>query len=157
MPIILSGRGLEDAIKEMHAAIEKARLSPCAKDQRGAAIFKDGELLGKGFNAPPVGFICSPRYCEPTCRNYTIHAEMNAITDAVLKGKYRELKGSRMYHAKVENGLLQDSRKPRCDCSKHFPAFGISEVVLKHPEGYTLYDSLEFFELSIEGMKNRKL
>lgn len=51
---------------------------------------------------------------------------MKAIIDAVRRGNGLNLIGARMYHARVENGLLQDSRKPKYyPCSKHLVEFGL--------------------------------
>ena len=154
MAIILSGLELEEAMKWMSIATDEGKKSPCARDKRGVVIVKDSLEIGLGFNAPPSVFICEPKYCQPTCKDYAIHAEMNAIVNAVRRGNGLNLIGARMYHARVENGVLQDSRKPRCyQCSKHLVAFGLGEFVLKHQEGLTLYPIEEFNRLSLESMK----
>jgi deoxycytidylate deaminase len=154
MAIILRDLELQEAAAWMNVAIEEAKKSPCARDKRGVVIVKDGLEIGLGFNAPPPGFICESRHCQPTCKDYAVHAEMNAIADAVRKGNGQKLIGARMYHARVEGGVLQDSRKPRCyQCSKHLVAFGLEEFVLKHEEGYALYSVQEFNRLSLESTK----
>lgn len=153
MSKILTGSELEETIHWMNEAVRLGKHSPCQRDQRGVVIVKNGILIGEGFNAPPEGFICEPQYCEPTCKTYAVHAEMNAIVDAVCRGN--DLFGSRMYHARVEHGKLLDSRKPRCgDCSKHVIAFSIAEFVLKHKDGFTLYTAHEFNYLSITANAN---
>lgn len=154
MSIILRGPELEVAIRWMDVALEEAKKSPCARDKRGVVIVKDDLEIGKGFNAPPSGFICELRYCQPTCKDYAVHAEMMAIADAVRRGNGQNLIGAKMYHARVENGILQDSRMPRCyQCSKHLVTFCLAEFVLKHAEGYTLYPIDEFNELSLESSR----
>lgn len=153
MPRILDGIELEEAVKWMSRAVEESTHSPCARDKRGVVIVKGGERIGKGVNAPPPGFICEPAYCQPTCKNYAGHAEVNAILDAGHKGK--DVRGARMYHARTEGGVLMDSRQPRCDCSRYALQAGIGDFVLKHIEGYTLYDMEEFTRLSFENARKR--
>ena len=154
MASILSGSDLEEAVKWMEVAIEIAKQSPCERDKRGVVTVNENSEIGRGFNAPPPGFICESKYCTLSCKDYTIHAEMNAIADATKKGNGQRIVGARMYHARVENGFLVESRKPRCyQCSKHLVAFGLGEFVLKHQEGLTLYPIEEFNRLSLESMK----
>ncbi len=132
----------------MDYAVKVSLESPCKRDKRGVVIVNSGELISTGINSPPEGFFCKPKYCEPTCKDYTIHAEMNAVINAVKSRK--SLDGARMYQARTVDGKLIDSRTPRCyPCSKHLQGFGIKEFVLKHKEGYTLYNIKEFNEISL--------
>lgn len=152
MPRILNGLELKEAIKWMGEAIKESQNAKCSKDKRGVVIVKNDKIIGKGTNSPPQGFECVPEYCMPICRTYAVHAEMNAIADAVKKGN--NLTDARMYHARVENDQLANSRKPRCvDCSKHLITFGISEMVLKHEEGYVAYGVEEYHRLSLQSLK----
>jgi deoxycytidylate deaminase len=154
MATILTGSELEKAMKWMDRAVEIGKHSPCKRDKRGVLIVNCGLMLGSGFNAPPPGYTCEPSCCEPTCKDYAVHAEMNAIADATRRGNGQKLIGARMYHARVENGVLMDSRSPKCyQCSKHLVVFGLGEFVLKHKEGLTLYQIAEFNRLSLESMK----
>jgi len=147
---------LEKAVKWMEVAVRTAKNSPCRTDKRGVIIVKDDKIVGKGVNAPPIHFKCEPNYCGDSCRVPAVHGEMNAIFDAGKNGYGVE--GGTMYHARVENGILQDSRKPRCaDCSKHVLQAGILYFVLKHEEGYALYSTKEFHEISLENHRKRKL
>lgn len=156
MARVLEGEELEEAKKWMSLAVEIAKGSPCKRDKRGVVIVQNGNEIGRGFNAPPKRFVCEARYCEPTCRYYTIHAEMNAIADAVNRGNWAKIPGAKMYHARAENGKLMDSRKPRCyDCSKHLVVFRLGEFVLKHDSGFTVYDIEEFNRLSLENSMKR--
>lgn len=152
----LEGSDLEKAVKWMEIAIRTAENSPCRTDKRGVIIVKDGKLIGKGVNAPPIHFKCEPSYCGNSCRVPAVHGEMNAIFDAEKNGN--SVEGGIMYHARVENGVLQNSREPRCaDCSKHVLQAGILYFVLKHKEGYALYNTKEFHEISLENHRERKL
>jgi len=153
---VLEGSELEEAIRYMNLAVKVAKTSPCRKEKRGAIIVKNDSIIGQGVNEPPKPFKCEPSYCGDSCRVPAVHAEMNAIIDSIERGY--NLKKSRMYHARTEDGILQDSRKPRCaDCSKHILKFGVEEIILKHEEGYTLYDSVEFHKISLENHRKRNL
>lgn len=68
-------------------ALKEAKKSLCARNKRGVVIVSQRGLeIGIGTNAPPLGLICELRYYEPTCKDYAVHAEMNAIVDAVRRG-----------------------------------------------------------------------
>ncbi len=154
MPRVLAGSELEEAVRWMGMAVQESARSPCELDKRGVIIVKGGELIGKGVNAPPPGFRCEAAYCQPTCRTYAVHAEMNAIIDAVHQGN--DVRGARMYHARGEQGRLVDSRQPRCaDCSKHILALGLTDFVLKHSEGYTVYKAEELNRLSLGNQRKK--
>lgn len=151
---ILEGSELEEAVKWMDAAVREAKNSPCKTDSRGVVIVNEGQIVGKGVNAPPMGFKCEPSYCGDSCRVPAVHAEINAILDAGKKGN--SVEGGIMYHANTKNGILLDSRQPRCaDCSKHVLQAGIFDFVLKHEEGITLYDAKELHDISRENYKKR--
>ncbi|MDO8660906.1 MAG: hypothetical protein Q7K43_03385, partial [Candidatus Woesearchaeota archaeon] len=106
-------------------------------------------IIGSGLNAPPNSIPCSESYCGERCTLKTIHAEIAAIFDVYRSG--RDPSGSRMYHARVENGALVDSREPRCaDCSRFILEVGIVEFVLKRKEGYCAYAADEFHKLSLQ-------
>ncbi|MDP2628328.1 MAG: hypothetical protein Q8P15_00325 [Nanoarchaeota archaeon] len=153
MPKILNGSELEEAVLWMNEAVKVSMFSPCQRDKRGVVIVKNNEIIGEGGNRLPCDIICDSKYCEPSCKKTAIHAEM----DAIINVRNRELLiGARMYHARAEKGVLIDSRKPRClDCAKYILAFGISEFVLKHEEGYVLYSARENYELSLQYEKSK--
>jgi dCMP deaminase len=157
----LKGQEKREARRYLDLCTEYAKMSPCLKSQRGVAIVLNGEVIGKGCNAPPFGE--NPcNYClrekvkelgleiktEP-CR--AVHAEQNAIINAYTKGY--SLEGSRMYHIKVKDGKGVPSGKPSCTiCSKLVVEAGIKEFVLLHEEGVAAYGAYEFNELSLESV-----
>ncbi len=137
------------AEKYMQIAAKEAKKSPCQKSKRGVVIVKDGEIIGRGFNAPPDGFECESDICKSICSKYAIHAEMNAMHNALENGY--NIEGSRLYHINAQDGQMQTSGKPSCvDCSKHILRWKIKEVVLKQLGGYGLYNAKEFHEESLE-------
>ncbi len=157
MPRLLEGSELEDAVRWMGEAVAISLDSPCKRDKRGVVIVDDGKIIGVGVNAPPEGYECRPENCEPTCKGYAVHAEMNAIRDAVSDAVYGSIfsfNDAVVYHARSENGVLVDSRKPRClDCAKNVLLFEFGGFVLKHSEGYTLYSAKELYEVSLKHQK----
>jgi deoxycytidylate deaminase len=153
---LLEGSGLEKAIKYTYIAAKIAETSPCKREKRGVIIVKSSIIIGTGVNSPPCPFQCEPDYCGESCRVPAVHAEMNAILNVENR---HYLEGAVLYHAKIdEEGVLQNSRKPRCaDCSKHILQAGIAGVVLKHEEGYVFYDSREFHLISLGNFRKRNL
>ncbi len=146
---LLEGEEQETAKWALEEAVKVGIKSPCVKSHRGVVIVKQGEIIGSGVNAPPNGIACSPEYCGDRCTLKTIHAEMAAIFDVYKSGT--DPSGSIMYHARVENSMLVDSREPRCaDCSRHILEVGIVEFVLKRKGGYCAYASDEFHNLSLQ-------
>jgi len=150
---------IDDEAKEaeeyMKIAAEYAKKSTCKKSQRGAIIVKDGEIIGKGYNKVTLKELCDPCIREKIKDNSraelcsAIHAEQMAIIDALKKSK--SLNGSRIYHIKVKNGEMKYSEDVSCTvCSRIILEAGISEFVLLHKDGFVLYDSKEFNELSFK-------
>jgi len=43
-----------EAIRWMNKATEIAKNALCLKDKCGTVIVKDGEVIGEGYNAPPL-------------------------------------------------------------------------------------------------------
>jgi len=155
-------RFLEDseekrAMKFINEAAKIALSSTCLRSKCGCVIVKDGQIIGTGFNSPPLNK--PPEYCikdslpknfksDKTC---CIHAEQRAIMDA-LRNNPGKISGSRLYFIRLdesENKIL--AGKPYCTiCSKMALDAGISEFVLWHKEGICVYDSEEYNRLSFE-------
>lgn len=148
----LQGEEVAEADRCIDLAVQEALKSRCSKSKRGVVISKEGDIIGRGANNPPLDMQCKPDYCYQICNQYTVHGEQNAILDALRNG--HELSGSRMYHIKVKEGEVRTSGQPSCvQCSKLVMQSGIAEFVLKHDEGYGLYDAREFHELSLKSLK----
>lgn len=151
--IYLEGDEIKEAEKYVKIAAECAKLSTCKKSQRGAVIVKEGFVVGLGYNKATIEELCDPCIREQIKDNSrvelcsAIHAEQMAIMDAAKGNSF--LKGSRMYHIKVKDGEMRQSGKPSCTvCSRLILESGVAEVVSWHKEGYALYSSKEFNELS---------
>jgi len=142
----------------MEKAGEVAKRALCLKAKCGTVIVKDGEIIGEGYNAPPLdkeeNRMCSkefgpgkPKFDKTCC----MHAEWRAIMDA-LKRNSEKLKESKLYFTRVdENGQIKKSGKPYCTvCSRMALDAGIEKFVLWHEEGICEYSTDEYNQLSYE-------
>lgn len=116
-----------------HAAVEQARLSPCDKSKRGAAIYafgpnvgvgiavkgmpKNTEIVGLGHNGPPQRAIACTQdaACHRTCGALCVHAEARAL-EHFTEHPYHEVTppGTRYFlvHAKVQpTQILEDGSR----------------------------------------------
>ncbi len=136
-------------------AVNQAKLSPCQKSKRGAVVFKDGLILGRGFNAPPEPFSCDGVFCRPICSQFAIHAEQNAIYDALLR--QNTVKDASIFHIKVKDGKSQISNDLSCaECSKLVLRLKLHEFILFQDQGFVAYEALEFHELTLAYLKAKQ-
>ena len=105
-----------------------AQRSPCKSRQIGAVVVLDKRIIGVGYNGPPPGF----PHCEVCKRNksgenldecFAIHAEVNAITEA-LKAVGR---------ASLTSATLYCTVQPCIDCLKLIVRCDIVNIVYMHP------------------------
>lgn len=148
-----------ETVAFMEKAGLEARKALCLKARCGAIIEKDGDILGTGYNAPPLDnesnrmclekydFTGKPRYDHTCC----IHAEWRAILNA-LENYPEKVKGSRLFFVRVDtHGMIKTSGKPYCTvCSRLALDVGISEFYLWHEDGITSYQTDEYNKLSYE-------
>ena len=147
----LEGSEASEAQYFIDEAVKEALKSRCDKSNRGVVLVKDSAIIGRGSNNPPLAIQCIPDYCRQICSQYCVHAEQNALFDALKKGY--DVAGSRMYHIKVKDGEVKDSKKPCCvECSKMVLASGIGEFVLKLEQGLCVYGAQEFHDLSLKSL-----
>lgn len=132
-----------------------AKKSHCLRSGCGSVIVKKNEIIGTGFNSLPLDE--KPALCmkdqlpkdfksDKTC---CIHAEQRAIMEALAKHADK-IKGSRIYFVRVdEQHHPIPAGKPYCTiCSKLALDTGIAEFVLWHKEGYAIYPTNEYNQLS---------
>ena len=154
----LKGQQEKEAIKWMEEAAKFARKALCLKAKCGAVIVKDGEIIGSGYNAPPLDKeehrTClkefgqgKPKYDRTCC----MHAEWRAIIDA-LKKNADKIKDSKLYFIRVDDvGNIKKSGKPYCTvCSRLALDTGIEKFLLWHEEGICEYKTDEYNRLSYE-------
>ncbi|MDQ5883207.1 MAG: dCMP deaminase [Patescibacteria group bacterium] len=156
MKYLQNTEGVE-AISWMQEAAKVAEKALCLRAKCGTVIVKDGEIIGRGYNAPPLDydknrkcldeydFSGKPKYDHTCC----MHAEWRAILDAV-KENGEKLKGSKLYFTRVdENGDILKSGEPFCTvCSRFALDVGIAEFLLWHEAGVCSYDTEEYNNLS---------
>ncbi len=154
---VLYGHQETIALKHIQESFEVAKKSPCFRSRCGSVIIYDEQIIGSGFNSPPLNKKLD--YClkddlpkdfksDKTC---CVHAEQRAIMDA-LKINPEKINGSRLYFIRLdENNNILKAGKPYCTiCSKMALDSGISEFVLWHEEGITVYNTEEYNNLSFQ-------
>ena len=129
----------------------------CTRARCGSVVVsKDREVIGRGFNAPPLGDE-SQRMCEveldksikqnndKTC---CVHAEWNAILDA-LKNHPQDIEGSTLYFMRVsDEGEFTEAGDPYCTvCSRLALQSGISTFGLWN-NGPQMIDTKEYNQKS---------
>lgn len=136
--------------KYFDEAQKVAQLATCNQAHCGSVIVsKDGQIIGKGYNAPPQGDegqrMCDAEFdlslkpsSDKTC---CVHAEWNAIIDA-LKHHGEKVDGSTLYFMRVDkDGNKTGAGVPWCTvCSRLALEGGIAEFGLWH-DGPKMFDT----------------
>lgn len=148
----------KEALQWMNKAGKVAEDALCLKAKCGAIIVKNREIIGEGYNAPPLdkkeNQMCDkkinhnkPKYDKTCC----MHAEWRAIMDA-LKRNPKKLEGSKLYFTRIdEKKQLKKSGRPFCTvCSRMALDAGIKKFILWHKEGICEYPTDEYNCLSYE-------
>jgi len=154
----LKEKAEQEAIRWMNEAAKIATKALCTRAKCGTVVVKNGEIIGVGYNAPPLdkeeNRMCEadrsfgkPKYDKTCC----MHAEWRAIMDA-LKRNSEKIKGSKLYFTRVdEDGKMKKSGKPYCTtCSRMALDVGIDKFLLWHEEGICEYSTDEYNRLSYE-------
>jgi len=150
-----------------HEAAKIAAQALCKRDRCGAVIVKDDTVIGSGYAAPPQDDMenmkCHFEYpaevrkpkSDRTC---CMHAEWRAILDA-LKRNPEKVAGSTLYFTRVDdNGRILFSGDPYCTvCSRLALDAGISLFVLWQEGGVSVYDMMEYNDLSYRFFHPKKL
>lgn len=144
----------------MLQAAEIAREALCHRAKCGSLIVNNGQVIGKGFNGPPLNdekfrrcdkqkpTTGKPGYDMTCCE----HAERRAIEDA-RENNAEKLDGSTLYFIRVDNeGNPKRSGQPYCNgCARAALDAGISEFALWHEDkdgGIQIYPTDQYYELS---------
>jgi deoxycytidylate deaminase len=148
--------------KYFKEAAKVAENATCTHAKCGSIIVsKDGEIIGTGFNAPPLNLesqqFCDtefdsnikPKYDKTCC----VHAEWNAIIDA-LKNKPDKIENSTLYFMRVDlDGEFTNAGSPFCTvCSRLALQSGIGYFALwdKKP---IIYDCAKYNKKSYDYYK----
>lgn len=147
----------------MNETAQIAKGALCLWAKCGTVIVNKGEIIGVGYNAPPLdkeeNRTClkefnpgKPKYDKTCC----MHAEWRAIMDA-MKRNSEKLNGSKLYFTRVdEGGNTKKSGKPYCTvCSRLALDSSISEFLLWHEEGICAYPTDEYNKLSYQYNANK--
>lgn len=156
---IVSHENAEEELRYFLAAAEVAKRATCLQAHCGAVIVQNGEIIGQGYNSPPLDNearrTCLNQYdradspkpnFDTTC---CIHAEWRAILDACKKNPDK-IEDSTIYFIRVDNeGDLKGGGVPYCTtCSRLAMEAGVGIFALWSPEAVHLYPSDEYDRLS---------
>lgn len=155
----IAGKELEEIEKFFKMAAEVAAGALCQRAKCGSVIVKDGEVIGRGFNSPPLNdenrrtcdskwdYAKKPKYDLTCC----IHAEWRAVLDA-SKHNAENLEGSTLYFMRInENGDFTDAGVPYCTtCSRLTMEAGVKEFALWNDSGADIYLLPEYDQLSYD-------
>ncbi|MDP3780987.1 MAG: deaminase, partial [Nitrosopumilaceae archaeon] len=104
----LTGQQEKEAIQLMNKTAEIAKKALCLRAKCGTIIVKDNEIIGEGYNAPPLdkeeNRMCDKEFGpgkEKYDRTCCVHAEWRAIM-AALRRNPKKLKGSKLYFTRVD-------------------------------------------------------
>ena len=152
----LTGTEEVEGIRWMQEAAHVATQALCLKSKCGVVIVQNGEIIGSGYNAPPLDDIShrvcleeiavgKPKYDRTCC----MHAEWRAIFDA-LRRNPTKIVGSQLFFVRVdEKGNIKKSGEPYCTvCSRMALDVGIATFHLWQEKGIAAYDTSEYNTLS---------
>lgn len=125
--------------KFFDAAGEVATHALCHRAKCGSVVVKDGVIIGRGYNAPPLEDeaqrMCDVQLDKSIKQNNDktccVHAEWNAILDA-LAHHPKGVKGATLYFMRVnEDGDFTEAGEPYCTvCSRLALQSGIETFAL---------------------------
>lgn len=134
-------------------AAQAATKASCSRAKCGAVIVDTlGDIIGTGFNAPPLG-LESQRMCEMVLdknvkqnndKTCCVHAEWNAILNATNHG-LKALQNSRLYFMRVDDeGNFTEAGDPYCTvCSRLALQSGVASFYLWN-NGPELWETQEY-------------
>jgi deoxycytidylate deaminase len=150
----------KSAIKYFQAAAEVAKKATCLRGNCGAVIVKDGQIIGEGYNSPPLDddsqrkceclydFNKKPKFDKTCC----IHAEWRAIFNA-LRRYPAETVGSTLYFMRIDDekkGEFTGDGVPFCTvCSRLALEAGIAHFALWNGEP-KIFDTKTYNRLSYD-------
>lgn len=140
-----------------HEAAREAQKALCKRAKCGAVVVLGGEVVGRGYNAPPNDDVenckCDTAYAahqrKPKAdRTCCVHAEWRAILEALKH--VGDITGGALYFTRVdEGGEILFSGEPYCTVCSHLALdTGLQHFCLWHEEGITEYDTQEYNDVS---------
>lgn len=164
---ILVNREKNQARVYFEEAVRVSKNSRCLKRPRGVVIVLDGNIIGRGWNAPADEHTCKvclrdkmkPRIfstfnTEPC---YSVHAEQRAIIDAFKNG-YPDLSKAKMYFVRSDRDgtYMPCDDGPSCTiCSKLILESGLGSFIYEtFDRGIVELSAREFNGLSMDYVEN---
>lgn len=142
--------------KYFKLAAKVAKQATCTNAHCGAVIVSGDEVIGTGYNAPPLNDesqrMCDKKFDNSKRPGYDttccVHAEWNAIIDA-LKNNSDKIEGSTLYFMRVsEKGEFTDAGLPFCTvCSRLALQSGIKYFGLWN-DGPQMFDTKKYNKIS---------
>lgn len=154
---VLQGAGLKNVLPYFQAAADIAKEAACTRARCGTVIVKDGRIIGRGSNGPPLGdesrrtcgatynLSKKPKYDKTCC----IHAEWRAILNA-CKDFGHAIEGADLYFMRVDGeGNFTDAGQPFCTvCSRLAMESGIATFALWDSSEAKIYNAAEYDAVS---------
>lgn len=157
----IDGEGVR---RYFEAAGDVAQRATCHRAKCGSVIVSDGEIIGRGYNAPPLEDesqrMCDRRFDATKKQSYDttccVHAEWNAVLDA-CKTNADKIGGSVLYFMRVDDdGNFTDAGEPFCTvCSRLAMQSGVAEFVLWNDGRADIYEIDEYNAKSYEYYKQQ--
>ncbi len=151
-------------------AEELLKNSDCLESNYGAVIFKDGKILGEGYNYVPKinGYTCKecPRRNQDLHNGiglelcYSVHAEEAAINNMILEKnmKVNDSEGASMIVVRAKDGEVFkfDELEPYCTrcAEKIYTQTKIKEIIYEEKKGLIAFGNEELFDVSIKNLHN---
>ncbi len=164
MDYLLTGELEQEAINWMREAAKVAGGALCLRAKCGTVIVKDGQIIGQGYNAPPLdkeeNRMCDkemgsgkPNYDLTCC----IHSEWRAIMDG-LRRNPDKMPGAKLYFCRVDDsGDIKKSGQPYCTgCSRLALDAGLDNFLLWHAHGVAEYPTHDYDQLSYQYSHEQK-
>ncbi|MBI3632880.1 MAG: hypothetical protein HY226_01155 [Candidatus Vogelbacteria bacterium] len=162
MKYLING-DVDEAMRWINQAAEAAKQAMCSNAKCGTVIVKEGKVIGRGYNAPPLDKE-ENRTCNQTFgpgkpnfdRTCCMHAEWRAIIDA-LKNNGDKIKGAKLYFSRVDqNGGMKRAKSIHCTvCSRLALDTGIAEFVLWFEDGIRSYTTDEYDKVSYQYVEKK--
>ena len=139
------------------AAVKVAQRSLCERARCGSVIVSDGEIIGEGYNAPPLdkpehAYCLRKEELNPgfkSDRTCCVHAEQRAVMDSLAR-RPRRIREATLYFARIdESGKMLPAGRPYCTiCSKTALDVGVARFGLWHDDGPVMYRADRYNDLS---------
>ena len=158
-----------DYLAMLAKATTEAQKSKCLCRRVGAVVVEEytNRVLGRGANYPPrwkkpetCNKLTIPKIGGPNDRHCCLHAEQNAIVDAIAHHPLRDMQGATLFFADIdlEGNIVACASKPYCtQCSKFAYHWGIGHWVCFHAlgvwragPGWYRYTAEEYNDLSFQ-------